>query len=365
MEEPTLKVIWKIFLFIQVVFGDSRIFGKILKCVSVFLLFSEPFVSATVCYSFYIQTDLSMKIYFTNAITIVVVGGLFIPAYIALKDDYKALLEWCECVQQRFNCLLIFKECKKSATKVFKVMVVYLPVGVFVLHLGQWVNLSLESGEVVSAILTPTLSPISLMIFVSFYQIVGITVMIFAFGTVMGLIYVVLYYVIAVLRYLQEVAKKMERSQFEKDVVKEFVDLHCEIIEIQLKLARFAFTPSMVLELMAYTLLIYMWVVVFFFHDMVVIAVAASAAVAPFIFFCVIHEQFLDEHENLRRTLHNLEWYTMKPKQRILLLQVLVMVDHPRLLKTGPFHVVSYEEMGNVFQNVYSIGLCINKFLVI
>lgn len=114
----------------------------------------------------------------------------------------------------------------------------------------------------------------------------------------------------------------------------------------------------MIMEGMTYTLFFFMWMVTFFIQDLLFVAMAASGGIFPYIVFCWIHECFFDASANLRQTLHQLEWFTMSVKQRV---QLLVMVDHPKLLRTGPFHIVCYNELGNVFRRVYSIGLCINK----
>lgn len=369
MVQPALTSIWRIYSSIQVIFGDfpvkNRYTSRILKLISNFLLLSVAFMVLTVWYSFCTVDLLSEKIYFGSGGSISTVGAFFVPTYMAFKDEYYDILAWCEDIQQRFGGLRIFKQYKRSATNIYRIMIVFGPIAVFFLFLSQWTVLSLTQGKVVSPLNTEIpMESNSVMFFLTLYQILGVCMMMFGCGAIMGLIFVMLYYFMATLEHLQEVAKNLEGPNFQ-EALRDFVGLHCEVREAQEKLARFAFVPTLVLEAMTYSLLIYTWIVAFFIHEMIFLAASASGTVIPYIMLCWVHEKFLDEYDKLRETLHSLDWTAMDPKQRKLLLPLLVMVDYPKHLKTGPFHIISYEEMGNVFNRVYSVGLCLNNYLVV
>lgn len=77
---------------------------------------------------------------------------------------------------------------------------------------------------------------------------------------------------------------------------------------------------------------------------------------------CWLNERLLEKYDDLRDTLYDLEWYTMKPWQRRQVAILMIMADRPILLKAGSFHVVNYERWGAFLNDVYSYGVFLNDF---
>lgn len=368
--EKRLKTIWKIYKVAQVAFGqvqsENRFWKKVQGVSSKLLRFSIFFGAANFIWAFFASSDILMKIYFANCINIASSGSLLLVVYMIFHQQYAILLNWCESLQERFGELAIFKKCGNSSTKIFTFMTVVVTGGIFVFVCIQWVVLSLVAGRIVSPVFTKLPFQSNPVMFVyGFYQAIAVVAMMLICGLVMGLIFVCLLHFMAALKYLREFSKSFTSLNDEtlKENVQQFVELHTEILKIQEDLGHFAFAPSLILEGMTYGLFFFVWVVVFFIHHMAFLAVCASGAAIPYLMFFWVHEKFLDEHESLRQSLHNVEWYKMTPKQRKMLLPLLVLVDHPKLLKTGPFHVISYEELGKFLNRVYSCGLFFNKIV--
>lgn len=147
--------------------------------------------------------------------------------------------------------------------------------------------------------------------------------------------------------------------------IKDLVGLHTEMIVYQNKLADLSVVPTLILEFISYGLLLIMWIIVFFLNDLAFLGLIASANLLPYFVLIWMNERLADAYDELRQVLYAIEWYNMSTNKQKALLQIIIIIDCPKLLSAGTFHLINYEGLADMLNRVYSYGLFINNLLEI
>lgn len=280
------------------------------------------------------------------------------------KNKYHKCLNWCEDLHSRLGHYECFEKCKETSTKIFLFSATAVPFGTIVLFLAQSIIFSILRGSLVSPFFTPSPFGTPGIVFACFFQYFGTSYIIVCLGIVYSFVFLLLQHFIAILEYMQVLLKQLgptTPTPVFKKAIAEVVEMHCQVIDYQDVLAEIAFVPILILEIMNYGLFLLIWVTIFFINDLAVLAIAASGNVLPYFLLCWMSERLIDTYDEVKETLYDLEWYRMKPKHAKYLQQIMIAVNHPKLLRAGPFHIVNFAAMGDVLQRVYSYGLIVNN----
>lgn len=291
--------------------------------------------------------------------------------WLFLKDSdlYADCLKWCEDLhskpQDNSKIRSCFEKCASDSNKIFEYFGYYLPPIVLCSSLAQIV---LQSGidgrfESVVPIYLPfvseenTIGRIVSCINVCVALFSLLTFFIMAFGS----IFVTIRHAIAIMestkiRFQSAILTNMASV---KDIVLPYCDM-IHRLDLLIKLTR---SSILCYETCVYNALLLTWIIVTFKPSLVLFAISACGMMVFYFLLNIINEELVDAFEELRNFLYDLEWYSYNPQERRVLLQFMVMVNRPKLLTTGPFHTVCYNNFGAIFQRIYSFCVLINKLV--
>lgn len=370
MAERQLAAIWKIIRYVKVIFNLTPLQNRRLetfhKWISRFLICSVPATLAFMLNATAQSENIPDKIMIGMTF---LVGSLATPLSLELvwyKEDYEACLRWCEKIQAKYSNFECFKKCKKISILVCKAFICIVPAGNFLAVVASNILFSCLIGKFNMPPLTaPALDykpalPLATLIQASASFTWSVSV-----GLTFGLILAFFLHFIATLKCMQltvrNLVPEMSRVTFYA-VIKDVVDLHCELIENHNKMARLAYFPFLRWELICYGLFLLVWLAAFFIHEFAPFALIASGFTVIYVLLCWMNESLNDAYEDLGDELYDLKWYKMEVAQRKTLLQIMVMVNKAKLFRVGPFHVLSFEDFGNMLNRVYSYGVFLNHF---
>lgn len=302
---------------------------------------------------------------------VIVAVLMFYLSLIKFSYKYMEHVEWCEKLHVRFSQHLEFVVAARQSERHFRMIVMYIPVFGVLLMFFQSLALSVLTRSLRAAI--PAHTPFAADKTSSVHQVVMCIVELFGalpvtllIGMPIGVIVVTIFHFIAVLQFIQKLLagffnQTSSRAEFIAKI-RCVVDLHCELIAHQQLLTDFMSAIILIFEIMCYCLLLFGWILFFFAPSQMFIAVVASGNVVPYILVCWINEKLQSAHDDLRRVLYDVSWYTMSTWERKNLLQLFMMMSQPRFLTAGPFHVVSFENLLIMMGRIYRCGVLINNF---
>lgn len=80
--------------------------------------------------------------------------------------------------------------------------------------------------------------------------------------------------------------------------------------------------------------------------------------------FCFINEQFLEKFEEISEALYDIPWYTLTPKERILILPMMSCSDIQRGFMASGIHSVTFERFNKIVQAAYSNVLVLKDLVL-
>lgn len=362
---PTLQ---KSFYYFKVVFLletlENPKHAKIQKRVSRFLFFSVVVVLQAYYYSAFASENVSIKIQSAFLAEILTIATILIILCIIFKDTFEDCLKWCQWLDERFFDSENFRRCKESSTKILAIFVCGLPIVTSTFATLQSITLGILAGKfkICVPLTLPYESPVCVL-FVAIAITATAFLVAMSLGLMYGIMFVLLQYFKSILVHLQEIAQLLTPTTSKKvfsDTVKEFVELHCEMIQYQNVLEKFAYVPTLCFEFYTYGLFLIIWIMWFFFRDGIFVAIGCSGNIVPYYILCFLNEKLADAYDDLLFTLYDLKWYEMTPTQRRTILQLMVFVGRQKLLRSGPFHVFSFESFADMLNRVYSYGTVLN-----
>lgn len=346
--------------YTKVVFGVAPNSDRLQKCLSGFLYLSNVVTISCYIWSTFQSSLASLKVYSSITCVVAILGETFVPLNLYFGQTFDECWRWCESLQLRFGHSKSFKKCRKFSKLLFEFMIGCCPVASTVMLLLQTIVLSLLKHELVPVvILTFPFQNTYIKLLICTLQLSGLFQLGFAFMVMFTYIFVMLRHFIAILEYSTEMVTVL----VDFSNLKQVVDIYCEMVQYYNVLAHFSFVPTLLLELIANGLLLFTWLVVFFMHDLAFAAIVSMGYLLPYIALCWLQEQFVEASRGLANALYDLPWYNMAPKERKVLLQIMVAVGQPKVLRVGPFHVICFEEFGQMLNSVYSYGLFINNLV--
>lgn len=307
-------------------------------------------------------------ILWTNVITV----SLYYFLLKRNKKIYENCLEWCEKfhVEWRDHFLIRnrFEDCAVEATKIFRYCGRDLPCVILGIGLIETTVHSAINGrfEVFFPVYLPFVSDqVLLNRVVSFVnQCFACAVLCAPMLASFGVIFVTVRYAMAAIDAMKILLKttKFYETDFQA-TIKAVVDLHCDVIKRLDLLINLSKIPILFFEIASYSLLLLIWVIVFFAPSLISMIFAASGEFVIYFLICWMNEQLADAFVDLKLFLYDLKWYDLTPRQRKLLLQIMVAADRPQILQAGPFHMISYESLCSMLNRAYSYGVVINNIV--
>lgn len=167
---------------------------------------------------------------------------------------------------------------------------------------------------------------------------------------------------IAVLESMKVLLATAEAKNFDR-TVRVVVQMHCDLLERRNDLIVLTRPMILCFEFAVYAILLFTWMVVFFEPSLLMVALAASGLFILYFQITWINEGLVDSFRDFSFFLYDMEWYTLKPKQRLALMQIMMIMNKPRILMAGPFHAVDFDNFKIMVQRVYSYGIVINKII--
>lgn len=377
------KEIWKIFQFGKRVLGctdgsltlkqkkrQQRYFVLQSLCAALVIINAETSVKNLVVADHKAQAIL---VGFTGFIYLF----LTIFKFLLIKGmkSFEGCLKWCETLLENGRAKnddikAILTGCFSRSLKLFKVMVLAFPVAVGVGSSLGGVALSFLCGKVMP------LAPMNVLWSATskWYNMVLVNVTMIFSGTelcmvqclALGIFFFNVEYILAALNSIKVILGSLKATMSQqgfKKSLKDAVDLHCLVIEQQSNLVNLSFWPILILELISYGMGLMFWTVMTFDRSQFAGAFSAFSASLPYIAIYWMNERFLSTYSDLRTALYESQWYEMKPKQRKMILYVMIMLDRPIQFRAGPFHSMTFEELAVFLNRIYSFGVVINKFV--
>lgn len=302
--------------------------------------------------------------------------SLFFLSLVNFTSRYDDCLQWCNRFHQKLafqdpKVRKCFESCGKTSAKLFCWTTFNVPVVLNVCILLQALIQGAIQGrflplqEIHFPFLGAFTESLVWRVFLIFIQLSGSFVCIFSVMLYINITVMTINYVMAIFDALKVLLSSSEvKGDMNKDdMVKCAVDMHSDLMDRVDILIELSQMPLMLFEANIYCVLLLFWVAVFFNHQLFLVVFGANGMFALYIWIVVKNEQLIEANEKFRLFLYDLEWYRLEVGFQKKLLLIMVMTDRLNFVKVGPYHLMNYEELGNMFNRVYQYGLIINDFL--
>lgn len=257
----------------------------------------------------------------------------------------------------------IFNESNAKSSKIFMQLVTVFPFFPVVTILLYDVLMSLVNGRLTPMIPRGTENLVFLFLDFANIAVYG-PIIILVESLISGIIFVSINYFCAVIDAMKLILKDLNGKQSAKkfkETIRIIVDIHCDLVEQQRYLVDLTQSFVFVFEMICYGIFLISWIIFQFDPDRIFIASAASGLTLPFIFLTLMNEKLGDSYDDLQKSLINVRWYDLEPDQRKMLQPIMIIAERPYLLKSGPFHTISFEQLSVMADKIYSYGLIINN----
>lgn len=366
--ERQLKTIWICFFAFKATLGITKLKNplqrRLQECLATFLKLSLAILVASLVWSFYKSDNLNAKI--ENGLKMSLFF-LYVPLVVYPFFQYKmadSFLAWFEELHQQYGDLGCFKRCKRGSTQIFAFFIVAFPISIVGCVVLDETVVGLITGKLESTLISS--SPFGMAtVFLYIFHCGGCFLNAICISVTNAFIFLMLLHFIAILQHIQDRIKGLFPNTSKHDfqaTIKEVVDLHCSLIEYQEKLNSFSLFPILVFETIIYAELLITWIVAFFIRESIALPLACAGNLGPYLLLCILNENLVDTFKDLKAEIYGIEWYQMSPKQRKMILQIMIVVDNPKPMRCGDFHIISYEELAKILKRVYNCGLFINRF---
>lgn len=363
-----LSHIWKAVRFVKLSFGletfQSPKKAKVQKYVCKFLRATTVLLVLTTYCGYFTCHEPHEKI----QVKIEIIGSSLtyfcMPIFIKKRELVDIGLLWCENLQRKYGRFQFFKTCKKDSTKVFQMFVYGIPLGSVFLLLSQ--SLYSYYCKIFLAPLGTVAPNAWSFVFISSTQYIGIYLLSLTFSISFSFIFTMQSHFSATFSYIKNVLAQLKPKMTDKqvrDIIKEAVDLHCEIIEYQILLEEFHYFIILIIEWVIYLLILLTWIVVFHMPTLIIFASGTLGYLLVYFIICWTNEKLDDAYDDVRDALYDLEWYEMPPKQRNMIQLVMVAYNRRRFVRAGPLHILNFEGFADMLNRIYSYGLIINDLV--
>lgn len=309
---------------------------------------------------------------FSIVISVALISYKFLV--INVKTQFEGCLRWCDTWHSRNLYLSSIKEifdvCGDKSIKIFDKSVIYMPALMLGVMFSETVVVSCVTGKFSQFAPFMTFSVEDNSMVYTFPAWVNQVV--FAFDSFVveclffGIAIVTITHILAVLEGMEIILRELNTSICPKKfkaLVGIVIDWHAEIIERQQILSKITAWPILIFEMFAYGSFLMTWTVCKFDPSQCILGLGCFVyAIANFILI-FMSEKLAEAYENVKETLYGLEWYNMKPQQRKLFILTIKMLDRPILLRAGPLHPMTFEEMGVFLNRIYSCAIAVNRFI--
>lgn len=361
-----LKKLWSVYRFVKISFGFDKFETKRKRRFQTFfcsiLGICSFLLVLTLYYGYFTSETSSAKIQTRIISAGMTLAFICIPIFVAKREQVTIGLRWCENLQAKYGWMSYFEESKVKSSKTFKVFVYGIPGGsVSLLTIQSIYNAC--NGIRLAPFGTPTPN-IGIFVGICLVQCIGVYWHSLTFGMNWSFIVVMQSHFVAAFDHVKTILSQLRPKMSEKDfnaVIKESVDLHCNIIEYQVLLEHFTYYPVLIIEWIIYLLLLISWIAIFHFRDGFFVAFGTALHAVVYFAVCWTNENLDDVYDDVKNSLYDLEWYEMPPKQRKIIQMVMVALQKRRFVRAGPFHVLTYESFADMLNRVYSYGLIINN----
>lgn len=362
-----MKTIMKMYNNCASIIGQSEV--PYWKRIHQFLIVGAFFLLWVMCVSSMFTIDPSHKgnkpVLQAEMCTIVLQTCL-IYALTSKLGAIRKCFEWCGAQYDHPNPVIkdLFEKCGAETTLMLRRIIRIVGIGgTFSLIVGQPLMLRLFNGKFTMPVPAhlPGLLPEDFKVFVLHSLIVDIA------GTSMLICNILIALTLSIMinHYKTALAAMSVIIHTKKDpfeiIAKEFVEMHADLITQQDNFYDLMSILVLLNEIVAYGAIFISWFIIFFARESMVMAVVALFPPILFISIALINEDLSSAYDDLRQSIHDVNWYEMPPKDRKYLLLIMKVVDRKRLMHAGPFHVVNYELVNRFLSRVYSYGMILNS----
>lgn len=366
-----LATIFKIFHCVKVALGIEKFQNSWhTKCQLLlrgFLCFSLIIALLSAVWTFYNVDGISAKLTYIILLVTALTFSIVTLILMSLITTCEALFSWLESLHGRFGSVANFEKCKKVSNRFVVVFCCIFPIATAFMGVLDCLIVGITTGKLESTFLSPSPFGTWGTLAVFMLHIAAVLMLSVSNESIYAVVLVTLLHFRAILQYIQMRMKALNRQTSRRRfnaTIKDVVNLQCELIAYQEILHRFTFVPGLIVEFNYYTALLFAWVAVFFVHDLAFIGMMGIGNSLPYLILCGVNEMLADAFDDLRETLYDLEWYCMSAEKQRVLLMVMAAVDNPKVMRTGPFHVVCFEELAKIWNRVYNYGLFLNNFFM-
>lgn len=365
--------IWEVFRFVKIIFEIEKLEGRRLakfqKYFCRILRWSTLLyiiIEVSGIYVNFNKTDL--KIQSSISVGSDTLALFVIPIFLQNVDKLENCLNWCENLQQKYCTTAPFINAKRNSIKMYEYFVYGIPTTTIILTVFN-ACYSLYTGRLISALNIP--APFGsrwLFILICLIESFGVILISIVVAKFLAFIYLMQSHFSAAFKCMAQTVNCLTSNMNDKifiGIIKEAVDLHCEIIEFQIITGNFMFYPILFFDWATYGMFLIAWMAVFLFHEAIFVAIGCVGYGVLNFMVCWTNEKLNDSYDHVKDTLYGLEWYEMTPRQRRTIWQVMVMLDCRRLLRAGPFHIMNFESFVDLLHRVYSYGLVINNVVAL
>lgn len=382
METQKYSKMIKLFDIVKIVegFGDLIEKRKIKAqmCYLAFLMLNAVICILNSATSFveFISNDLVRAI-MVGFIGFVSVSAIFFKYLVAKqRNSFQSLLEWCkklhteEFLIENESIHDILDDCYVRALKVFTEVAIIFPIFINVGYLFDLLLLYFINGEwtplIPSLLFWSREDTLLNRIVATVNQLLFISDVFLGACLIFGTMFAAVEYFLAIMSAMKLALDRLETPsspQNYKNAIQLLANFHAELIEQQGIMSNLAMWPIFFFETNMYGIALVIWTISYFDRTQALIAGTNAGLVIPYIAISYLNEKLADGYDDLRAALYEFDWYNLKPRQRTMLLNIMVMVDRPILLKSGYFHFVNFDELRNFANRVYNYGLFINSMV--
>lgn len=310
----------------------------------------------------------------------ILTSSLFMYTMILYKETTLKCINWCHnCINQLNNGHKeifdkVYGQCAVFSTKILKVIVGICMAGAFFISgVNNTYNALQDEPVMVPNGHLPYIRADTMPKYFinSAHQQTVAAYLTMLFAITFSIVVITMNFVIASMDVMGQVLQKMDdglataknRRQFFYSNFKLVVDLHNEIIEMESSINQLMSKILFSFELCVYGLMFISWVIIYVDPSLLVMVFGAIFIILEYFAICLANERLLDAHNKFFALLYELRWYEWKPKEREMLVPMMMIVLKCKLLTAGQVHVLNYSQFTILIKRGYSVGILFKDML--
>lgn len=305
-----------------------------------------------------------------------------ISAYslIMFMDEYIECIKWCMSMEKKIKFKNSFKESNNIYKQCQEISLIFLKGNVFIFFLcGVFLTgiPNLMSGLLGKYELKPTAhlpflapnTPLKFYINV-IHQLYSASLLCHAMGLVVSVVLVTVNFCGCINDILTLIVKETDsemqfvtnRWWYLMTNLRTLIDLQSEVNRIE-EIARNLVARTLIAWVLgAHGVCFLCFVIIYIDPTQMFLFIAGISCIIEYFFICFLNDRLNDSHTRLYDQLCNIEWFSWSPRERKMLIPIILMSLRPKLLAAGGVQLMNYESFLAFIKRSYTVGIVVKDF---